>query len=311
MKKVSVILATFNGEKTIERTVESILGQDGVTSEFLIELIVVDDCSTDSTYQKLEKFNCILLQNETNSGGPNKGRNIGLDKATGDYVCIADQDDIWKSDRIRTLLPYLERVPIVSSGYEVLDKQLGKTIKRVKPAEKDHIYYGLNQTFLKRLRRELDGQNTYLGSIIYNRYKDNPESKLNQLRFEENFGMVDYDWVLKLFHENDSIEVCKSLYVRMVDGQNLSLNPRYRRYDYYFSLLTLDGYEDEYTKSVYFAYKKIHGSRARYFYKIGNRKKARYFFLKAHWDWKTIMYFLTSYSDRASNFVIKRFNVFG
>ena len=55
MDKVSVILTTYNSEKTVETTVNSIRSQEGEGYDFEIELIVVDDCSTDSTTQILKK----------------------------------------------------------------------------------------------------------------------------------------------------------------------------------------------------------------------------------------------------------------
>lgn len=82
----------------------------------------------------------------------------------------------------------------------------------------------------------------------------------------KHFGVVDFDWVLRLFNNNASIEVCDSLYTRFVDGQNLSLNENYRRKDFYYSLDFIENFQAEYPKEVKLAYKKIHGSRARYFY---------------------------------------------
>ena len=49
--KVSVIVTTYNSEKTIERAIESVLNQTGYKKQFDIQLIVVDDCSTDGTFE--------------------------------------------------------------------------------------------------------------------------------------------------------------------------------------------------------------------------------------------------------------------
>lgn len=302
MLKISVILTTYNGEKTVERTIQSIIGQDGNGIEFTIELIIIDDCSTDSTYSILEKYECILLSNKKNTGGPNKGRNIGLSYATGDYICIVDQDDYWKEYKIKTLLPYLSSAYIITSGYEVVNLNTKKTTTHTQSNTKDYISYQKNETFLKRLTKSLDGQNTYLGSIIFS-------NNLKNILFEEHFGMVYYDWLLRLFHKQTSLQVCKPLYVRYLTDNNLSLNETYRKYDFYYSLLTIENYEETYPKEVSAAIKKVHGSRARYYYLIGNMKKARYYFTRSQWNIKTILYYLTSFIG--SQFIKKHFNVFG
>ena len=69
-----------------------------------MELIVADDCSTDNTIKILKSEKIPFLSTKINSGGPNKGRNIALKKCTGDYICIADHDDIWFPDKIEKLL---------------------------------------------------------------------------------------------------------------------------------------------------------------------------------------------------------------
>lgn len=302
MKKISVILTTYNGEKTVEKTIKSIIDQEGNGIDYLIELIIIDDCSTDNTYSIIKQYNCVLLKNEKNSGGPNKGRNAGLSIATGDFICIADQDDFWKKDKIKSSLPYLNSATIITSGYEVVNVNTNKVITRTQSLTKDYILYRKNETFLKRLTKSLDGQNTYLGSIIYS-------SKLKGILFEEHFGMVDFDWLLRLFHHQTSLEVCKPLYERIVDEFNLSLNETYRKYDFYYSLLTLESYEKSYPNETALAIKKVYGSRARYYYLMGNMKKARYYFFRSQWNIKTTLYYLTSFVG--SQFVKKHFNVFG
>ncbi|NLK47682.1 MAG: glycosyltransferase [Bacteroidales bacterium] len=302
MTKISVILTTYNGEKTVEKTIQSIISQEGNGIDHSIELIVIDDCSTDNTYSLIRQYNCIVLKNEVNSGGPNKGRNKGLSIATGDFICIADQDDIWKKDKIKTMLPYLNLAPIITSGYEVVNVKTNQTISRTQSSTKDYMLYRKNETFLKRLTKSSDGQNTYMGSMIYS-------SQLKDILFEEHFGMVDFDWLLRLFHQQTSIEVCKPLYERILDDTNLSLNETYRKYDFYYSLLTLEGYDKLYPKETALAYKKIHGSRARYYYLTGNMQKARFYFARSQWNIKTLFYVITSFVG--SQFVKKHFNVFG
>ncbi|WNJ17606.1 glycosyltransferase family 2 protein [Pontibacter sp. G13] len=302
MHVVSVILATYNGADAIERTVKSILGQTGINVQFKVELIIVDDCSTDNTVALLEPFDLQIYRTPKNSGGPNTGRNIGLKHATGDFICIADQDDEWEPHKLATLLPFTDRVKIVTSGYTVIDSTTHRNMVRVNNSGEPHLYFERNATFLTKLTKSHTGQNTYLGSILYSK-------EFQHILFEEHFGMVDFDWVVRLFHGQDSIEVSQSLYNRYVEGSNLSLNEGYRRKDYYYSLMFIEDYEDTYPKAVETARKRINGSRARYYYLMDNMHKARFYFLKSSFGMKTLMYYLTTYVG--SSFVKKRFNVFG
>lgn len=300
--KISAILTTYNGEKTIEQTIQSILHQDGKGTDFTLELIVIDDCSKDNTFSILQKYDCVLLKNEENSGGPNKGRNKGLKIAGGDYLCICDQDDLWAKDKIKSMLPYLGMAPIISSGYHVIDRKNNREFDRISPGNQPYLLFDKNKTFLSRLTKSLSGQNTYMGSLLFHK-------SLKNILFEEHFGMVDFDWILRLFHKQSSIEVCKSLYVRIVENKNLSLNDTYRKREFYYSLLAIEDYRDEYPGETLLAYKRIHGSRARYYYLQGEMKKARFYFYRSEWNLKTLLYIITSYAGH--QLVKKHFHVFG
>lgn len=302
MKRVSVILTTYNSAQHIERTIHSIRFQEGRGKEFDIELIAVDDHSTDDTQAVLERLGISYYTTERPSGGPNRGRNIGLERASGDFICIADHDDIWHPRKLLMQLPYLEKVPIVSSGYQLVDFSRNKTIQRVAKKDSGFLYYPENRSFLDRLSKRKTGQNCYLGGLIYS-------SSLRHIRFEEHFGVVDYDWLLRLFHEKDSIEICEALYCRWVDGVNLSLAASYRAKDFYYTMLSMEEYEARYPKAVARAMRRLQGSRARYYYLTGDMSRARKHFAMSDYNAKTLAYLLTSYFG--SGWVRRVFSVFG
>lgn len=303
MDKITAIITTYNSESNIRRTLDSILSQDGLGELFELEVIVVDDCSEDDTERIVrENYDVIFHKSEQNSGGPNKGRNIGLSKASGDYICIADHDDIWQSNRIVAVLPYLNKTPIVSSGYSLLDLSENKKVDRVKSVEVPFIYYEKDVTFLKCLSKAREGQVAYLGSIIF-------ANSLSHIHFEEQHGVVDYDWLVRLFEGQDSIEVCSSLYTRLVDGKNLSLNAVYRKQDYEYSISFLKKYKYHYPNEVKLALNRINGTYARYFYMVDEMEKARHYFKKSARTAKTFLYIISTYWG--SNLVKKFFKVFG
>jgi glycosyltransferase involved in cell wall biosynthesis len=301
MEKVSVILTTFNAEKTIQTTLDSILNQSGLNSEFHFELLIVDDCSTDLTTQILKQNGVNFFVTDVNSGGPNKGRNIGLKKATGDYICFIDHDDIWDSQKTRQQLKVIKKVPIVSSGYKVVDKKNEKIINRFNHAS-EVVYYDKNQTFLNKLSRSKEGQAAYFSSIMIRK-------ELKNILFEENFGMLDFDWVLRLFENQESAELSECLMTRFVNSDNLSLNINYRLKDYYYSLYILEKYQSQYKKQVELAIKRTHGSRARYHYLINEMDAARKYFKQSAFEMKNLAYIITTYFG--SGIIRKYFNVFG
>lgn len=301
MKKVSVILTTYNSEKYLQRTLNSIFAQQGLWDEFEIELIVVDDCSTDETAAILRANQINYFSTETNSGGPNKGRNIALKKASGDFICFIDHDDTWSPFKIRLQLKAARQYPIVSSGYKVVYENQKKTIERYSTYPL-LICYKKDETFLNLLCRNRNRQNVYFSTLMI-------KSELKSIFFEEHFGMVDYDWLLRLFHGRESAEVPLCLTVRNLDSNNLSLKCDYRKKDFYFSLYILESYASQYPKQVKISVKRLNGSRGRHYYCINRMEEARKHFLKSTLDLKTIAYWLTSYMG--NSYVRDRFHIFG
>ena len=95
---VSVIIPSYNREKTIKRAVESGLNQTYKD----IEVIVVDDCSSDKTIEILtsikdKRFSYYKL--DKNSGAC-VARNLGIEKVKGDYIFLHDSDDEWLPDKL-------------------------------------------------------------------------------------------------------------------------------------------------------------------------------------------------------------------
>lgn len=103
---ISVCMAVYNGENYIKEQVESILKQ---LSKF-DELIVVNDCSTDNSIAILTKFNDsrIRIYDNKNNLGPMRSFEHALNTARGDYIYLADQDDVWCSNKVSLCQAYLE-----------------------------------------------------------------------------------------------------------------------------------------------------------------------------------------------------------
>ena len=304
MKKVSVILTTYNSGDQLQEVIDSINNQEGKGELFELELLVVDDCSTDNTKDILVKNGVDFQKTSQNAGGPNHGRNLALKQCAGEFICIADHDDIWFSNKIKNLLAVSHIATIVTSGYVLSDvSSLRKEVRVSKSVDKKgYLEYEKNETFLSKLIKSKVGQQTYLGSILFH-------SSLKHILFEEECGMIDFDWVLKLFYNQKSVEVCSVLYLRKVEGNNLSLNEQYRINDYYYSLKTISVYKREYAAAVKCAEKRINGSMGRYYYLIGDMKLARKYLSKSTIELKTILYLITTFVG--NKLVKKYFKIFG
>jgi glycosyltransferase involved in cell wall biosynthesis len=99
---VSVVLPSYNRAGTLPRAIASVLEQDHRE----LELIVVDDASTDATPQRLAaiadpRLRCLRLER---NGGPSAARNRGVEEARGAWVAFHDSDDEWLPGHLRRLL---------------------------------------------------------------------------------------------------------------------------------------------------------------------------------------------------------------
>ena len=119
MKKISVAMATYNGEKYIKKQIESIL----INLKENDELIISDDGSKDKT---LDIIKSIKDKRIKIISGPKQGviKNFenALNNCTGDYIFLSDQDDIWEKDKVKKVVPYLEKyIAVVHDNETVLE----------------------------------------------------------------------------------------------------------------------------------------------------------------------------------------------
>lgn len=107
---VSIIMAAYNAEKTIELAIESVLNQ--TYSNF--ELLVINDCSKDGTAKLVEAFSAKdnrvrLISNEKNSG-VSYTRKHGLEEAKGSWIAILDSDDAWTPEKLEKQIALQKRM---------------------------------------------------------------------------------------------------------------------------------------------------------------------------------------------------------
>jgi len=121
---VSIITPVYNAEKWFKETFESVLNQSFKDFEW----IIIDDCSTDKSFEIVSKLikehtNIKLLQCEKNSGSA-VARNIGLKNASGKYITFLDADDLLDPNYLEEQVKFIkENGPIITAGYRRMTKK--------------------------------------------------------------------------------------------------------------------------------------------------------------------------------------------
>lgn len=123
-RKVSIVLPVYNGASNLCYAIDSIINQTYCN----IEIIAVNDCSTDGTPEILKKYaekdsRIVIINNPSNMKLP-RSLNIGFENATGDYFTWTSDDNIYKKDAIQKMVEYLQfdkNVDMVYANYTQID----------------------------------------------------------------------------------------------------------------------------------------------------------------------------------------------
>lgn len=187
-EKVSIILPAYNAEEGIQVAIESILSQTWQN----IELIIVDDCSPDNTYEVAQQYaqkdeRVCVLKTPKNSG-PYVARNIALQAATGDFITVNDADDWSHEKKIEIQVKHLIEHPEIianTSAHARLTEEL-KLYRRGTPGR----YIFPNMSSIMFRRKEVVDKLGYWDSV---RFAADGEFKRRLLRVFGEESFVDLD----------------------------------------------------------------------------------------------------------------------
>lgn len=150
MPTFSIIIPVYNVEKFIARCIESIISQTYIDWE----LILIDDGSTDKSPLICDHFasmdNRIKVIHKCNEG-VSIARNLGLDLASGEYICFVDSDDYVDLSLFQSLIPFVQqRVECIIYGYDrIHNKQIENFLlpnfqtSKINPTEIDTFIFNL------------------------------------------------------------------------------------------------------------------------------------------------------------------------
>ena len=113
MPKVSVIIPSYNCEKYIRETIDCILAQTHKN----IEVIVVDDGSTDNTQDIVASYGEPVRLIKQSNARVCAARNRGIQEANGEYICLMDHDDYWFPEKIARQIEILETSPEIGGVF--------------------------------------------------------------------------------------------------------------------------------------------------------------------------------------------------
>ena len=118
---ISVCIATYNGQRFIERQITSILSQIAEDDE----VVVADDGSTDDTLAILRGLNDprIRIIDGAHRHSPTWNFEKALEQARGEFIFLADQDDVWMPEKVAVTMSYLQKYDCVVSDNVIVDAE--------------------------------------------------------------------------------------------------------------------------------------------------------------------------------------------
>jgi glycosyltransferase involved in cell wall biosynthesis len=266
---VSIIIPTFNREKLINDTLKSVMNQ----SYHNLEVIVIDDGSIDGTWEILKKFDdqddrVRIFARNRDPKGASTCRNIGIEKAKGDFIMFLDSDDLLAEYCLERRIKYFSLYPefdfiVFNSWLFNNDKNEKKYTWNIKTEEND----------LGRFLR-LDGVWQTTGPI----YKS---SFIKQFFFNERIPFLqDYYLAVQLLLKSPSylnlIDIEPDYFIRRHEGESISQKgfesqaDNYRKFKIYMSVFDLydqsdiknNYYSKQFIPVYYFFLKKYIGTNS-------------------------------------------------
>ena len=280
MPLVSVVMLSYNHEAFVSESIEGVLGQDFDD----LELIIVDDASTDSSRQIIQKYaaqdpRIRVLLHEANCGIA-KTANDGIAAAKGKFVALNASDDVWTKNKLTKQLAVAasnENLIVWSEG-EVIDpngQSIGKSFSEFCRA--------VSRKKSGDIWQELLGLNYIFGSTVLFKKRN-----LGDVRFDE--GLIylnDHKFYLELARQYQFYYIAEPLAkyrthsANALGGSSPETLKRHQIADKEYLLIVEDAmrqYDDEITRETRAV---IYGLMGSIYYSAGEKKKGLRFFLRA------------------------------
>lgn len=208
---ISVIIPTYNRAVTLKRAMESVLSQDYTD----IELLIVDDGSTDNTKEIVDSFSDqrVRYLYQKNSGAC-RARNYGIEEAKGEFIAFQDSDDEWYQGKLSSQMKFLEEQG-VDMVYHIVDTIYEDGSKgRPVPRENPPMRTDRKQTVINMLTQGTVSTQTVLVKA----------SEIKACPFDDRMPRLqEWEWSIRFAREHDVAFQEETLAVRYIQADSLSL----------------------------------------------------------------------------------------
>lgn len=219
---ISVIIPSYNREDTIKRAVESVLKQSG---EYDLELIIVDDCSSDGTVETIKSLmnkdkRIKLIKLEKNKGA-NFARNVGIEHSSGNIIAFQDSDDEWLEGKLE------EQMEFINQGFQFITTSFYKIDGR--KTEKITLNSG-NKVISQKDILPVNYLSTQTFLMTRN--------VIDEFKFDIDMPRLqDWDFVLRVMEKYDIFYIDKPYVNQYLQANSISKNQKkyYKAYKMLFS----------------------------------------------------------------------------
>ncbi|MBZ9624559.1 glycosyltransferase [Clostridium sp. FP2] len=207
---ISVIIPTYNNEIYICDAIESVLVQTYKD----LEIIVVDDGSSDGTKEILSKYLDKIIYVYKENGGEASARNLGLALAKGEYVTFLDGDDLYKSDKVEKQIKAFLENPLVDVVYNDVDV-VDSNLKYLYTLKSEGVYEDRDDFLCMTLVRQ---RIPAPASMMVKR-----KFEIKDVKFPEHYSnSADYEFTIKLAQKCTFKYLSESIYIYRRHSGNLT-----------------------------------------------------------------------------------------
>ena len=232
----SIVLTSYNSDKFIKKTLESLLDQK--YQKF--EVILVDDGSNDNTlkiskiYKNLNIFKLKIIKLK-HSGSPARSRNVGVMKSKGEYICFLDADDLFLKNKLFQLNKFIQKKKFDVFYHNVILKHKKKNLF----CKKIDINNSLKDLLLNGNKIVLSSSCVNRSFLVKKKIKINENKKL--------ISVEDYDFWLQIAKLKGSfLLINKTLGIYNLNDSSISK----KRYNHFLNTMyLLNQYERYLTKN--------------------------------------------------------------
>lgn len=239
MEQISVIMPVYNGEKFVEKAIKSVLNQTYKN----FELIIVNDGSIDDTEKICLKYiedDSRIKYLKIENSGPSVARNIGIEKANGNYIMFIDSDDFYMEEMIEKMLQEAKK------GYDciICNRILKNENKEKKSPLENKI---------------MNGKDKFMEYLQINRLFNEPTNKMystkiikeNNLEFDSDFICgEDYKFNIDYFDKIKNAKfINEFLYVYVANPNSITHD--IRNFDFFNIVKIIDYNKEMYLRNGY------------------------------------------------------------